>query len=151
MEQEPKEWYIWWSPMIEKIRNFRSTRIQLTGRTGGNYWTLPLGVRSTTEKSKTPQVTTERVWCLTIGCNIESGRSWHLLLCLTRRRVIFTPDAGGTLFSVWSLLCICSPPVNWPNAGIRVRCSVRSPFSANLQSSFALPFLNQVPTSKRHK
>ena len=61
--------------MIDKERNIRSIRFQLTGRTGGNDRTLPPGVWSTTERSKTPQVTTGRVWCHMIRCSTESGRS----------------------------------------------------------------------------
>ena len=146
IEQEPKEQYIWWPPVTKNIRNFRSTRIQLTERTGSNDWTLPPRVQSTTERSKTPQVMTGRVWCLMIGRKTESGRSWHLLLRLTGRRAIFTPDARGTLFSVRSLLCyICSPPMNWPNAESRVWCSIRSPFFSKSSKFLHTAFSQSSP------
>ena len=115
--------------VIDKKRNFRSTRIQLTERTGGNDRTLPPGVRLTTERSKTSQVVTGRVWLpLTGRIHSPIDLEYVFFAC---------PDAGTSTdqtqdeyyFSVRSLQC-AYVHILWTDWLLesRVRCSVRSPF-----------------------
>ena len=113
----------------ETEKSLETARLLLTGRSGGNDRTLPPGVRSTIERSKTSQVTISRVW-LTL-----TGRSQSLV----HPMYIFfdRPDAGPPsdqtqgeyYFSIWSLLCT-SVHLLWTDRMLepRVRCSVRSPF-----------------------
>ena len=121
-----------------------AARDQLTGRSGGSDRTLSPSVRSIPERSNSSRIMTGRVrWSMTGRRQGPVGTT-----CFSFKR----PDAGSLpdrthKRSVRSLLqqqfTSCELTGRWTAASDAVSSA---PFSANLQSSFALPVPNQVPT-----
>ena len=134
---------LWWLPACQKRKREKKlshARFLLTGRSGGSDRTLPPSVRSIPERSKSSGIGTGRVrWTMT-------GRRQGPVstTCPSFDR----PDAGSPpdrthRRSVRSLLqqqfTSCELTGRWTAASC-------GPFPANLQSSFALPVPNRVPT-----
>ena len=128
----------------ETEKSHEATRDPLTGRSGGSDRTLPPSVRSIPERSNSSGIRTGRVWWSMTGR--RQGPVSTAYSSFDRPDAESPPDRTHRR-SVQSLLhqqfTSCELTGRWTATS---GAASDAPFPANLQSSFALPVPNQVPT-----